>query len=566
MRETLPNRPTTFADYLAIVWRRKWIIVALPVIAGLVAFKMTEGDDPSYRAEALVLLNRANVVTGVTQTQDPAVWDSTRFLTTQANVARSPTLAARVAAAAGVPGLTPTAVLDATSVTPDIESDMLKFSVSSPSPGDAVLIANAYATAYTRFKADLDSAQINSALREIRARLRALEARGQEDGAAYQTLAQYQNQLIIGRFLTGSNASVLQPATGAGDTRADPRRNLIAGALLGLVLALGLAFLAEALDRRVRTEEELETVLEIPLLGRVARPPRLLRKENRLVMTAEPLGVHAETFRRLRTSIEFVNLERRARTIMFTSAVPREGKSTTIANIAIALARTGRRVALVDLDVRRPSLHSFFQVRANPGIGEVVIDHETLGEALQIVALPAAGLSSAIGNGRPATPSSPRWNPAHSDISASSLRARSNGRSDAESVLHLLVCGRVPPANAEFLDSERVSSVLKELGETFDVVLVDAPPLLAVGDALTLSTKVDAIVVVTHWGIRRPLLHELARQLQNCQAAKLGFILTGAPHSDGYDYGYGYGYRAYPSDVEDVYPKTAERPAKSQTR
>ncbi|MBA2370743.1 MAG: hypothetical protein H0V71_03750, partial [Chloroflexi bacterium] len=84
MRETLPNRPTTLADYLAIVWRRKWIFIALPVIAGLVAFKMTEGDDPSYRAEALVLLNRANVVTGVTQTQDPAVWDSKRFLTTQA--------------------------------------------------------------------------------------------------------------------------------------------------------------------------------------------------------------------------------------------------------------------------------------------------------------------------------------------------------------------------------------------------------------------------------------------------------------------------------------------------
>jgi Mrp family chromosome partitioning ATPase len=500
----------------------------------------------------LVLLTRENVVTGVTDTQDPAVFDSRRFLTTQANVAGSPRLASRVAAAAEVPGLTPGAALAATSVAPQVDSDLLEFSVSWPTANDAVVIANTYAREYTRFKAELDTARINSALREIRTRMRSLEARGQADGVAYQTLAQYQNQLIIGRFLTGNSASVLQPAETAGEIRADPLRNVAAAGLLGLVLALGLVFLAEALDRRVRTEEELEAVLALPLLGRVSRPPRSLQNENRLVMLADPFGPHSEAFRKLRTNIEFVNLERRARTIMFTSALPREGKSTTAANLAVAFARTGRRVALVDLDVRLPLLHTFFNVRDNHGIAEVVVGDETLDQALQRIVLPAAGSASpATGNGRPVRP---RWSPSHRDSAAPSLRAPLNGRSDADSVLHLLPCGTIPPAHAEFLENERVLAVLEELQERFEIVLVDAPPLLAVGDAMTLSTKVDAMVVVTHVGIRRPFLHELARQLENCPAAPLGFILTGVPQSDGY--GYGYGYRGHPADVD---PKTAER-------
>ncbi len=553
-RGAVPNRPTTLVDYLAIVWRRKWIIIALPLVAGFVAFQMAEGDVPSYRAEALVLLNRTNVVSGVTNTQDPAVFDSTRFLTTQANIARSPIVAARVAAAAGVPRLTPEGVLGSSRVTPEIDSDLLEFSVSSANPNVAVLIANAYAREFTKFKTELDTVRINNALREIRARLSALEARGQKDGAAYQTLTQYQSQLMISRLLLTNSASVLQPADGATEIGADPERNLMAGLLLGLVFALGLAFLAEALDRRVRTEEELETVLTLPLLGRVARPPRELENKKRLVTLVEPLGPHSEAFRRLRTSIDFVNLERRARTIMFTSAVPREGKSTTAANIAIAYARTGRRVALVDLDVRLPLLHTFFGVRTDRGIADVVVGDETLDQALQRIVLPAAGsVPPAAGNGRPAMSSSPPWSPWPRDIAASSPRAPSSGRADTENALYLLPCGKIPPAHAEFLESEQVLAVLDELRERFELVFVDAPPLLAAGDAMILSTKVDAMVVVTHLGIRRPFLHEFARQLENCPAARLGYILTGVPRGDGYGYGYGYG--AHPSDVD---PKPTE--------
>lgn len=555
---TEPPPPKTLADYLAIFWRRKWIIIALPLAAGVVAFAITERGVPSYRADALVLLNRADVVSGVTNTQDPTVFDSTRFLQTQANVARSPKLATRVAAAAGVRGLTAGAVLGASSVTPETDSDLLRFSVTGASATNAVAIANAYATEFTKFKTELDTLRVDNALREIRSRLRGLEARGQSDGTAYQTLTQYQSQLMIGRLLLTDSASVLEPAAGAAEVGSSPQRNLVAAALLGLVLAMGIVLLAETLDRRVRTEEELEATLELPLLGRVPEPPQKLQKRKRLVMLAEPMGSHSEAFRRLRTNIEFVNLERRAKTIMFTSAAPQEGKSTTIANVAVAFARAGRRVALVDLDVRLPSQHLLFGVRPYHGIAEVVLGEDTLERAMQRIVLP--GVDTVVDpadNGSRPSPANARWTPVSASRGAvSPLRRPTNGRADSESILHLLVGGRVPPAHGEFLNDERITAVLENLGENFDLVLVDAPPLLAVGDAMALSAKVDAIVVVTHFGIRRPVLNELARQLDSCRASRLGFILTGAPESEGYGYGYGYG-----SSVSQPYPDTAERTA-----
>ena len=120
-------------------------------------------------------------------------------------------------------------------------------------------------------------------------------------------------------------------------------------------------------------------------------------------------------------------------------------------------------------------------------------------------------------------------------------------------MLHVLPAGSMPPAADEFLESERVSTVLDNLSDQFDVVLLDAPPLLAVGDVISLSTKVDAIVVVVRLGIHRRQLEELARQLHTCRAPILGFVLTGASHGDSYSYGYGYDQRVY----EDV-PSEAE--------
>ena len=521
------GRPATLADYLAILRRRKWIVISLPIVAALVAFFTSTAQSASYKASASVYVNLSNLAAAVANINpNPSGGDPTRLLTNQAALARSDELARRVVQAAHVPGVSPGAFLGESSATPRSDADFLNLSVTSPNPQAAVRLANAYAQEFTRYKTEVDTDSVNKAIASNEATLKSLRAQGQVGTPAYDTAVGDLAQLRTFGKLLANNASVQQIAGAASKVRPRPRRSAILAGLLGLVVGLGLAFLVEALDRRVRSEQEIEKALEIPLLGRIPKPERRLRGTNKLVMLEEPQGVHAQTFRKLRTSLEFVNFDREARRIMVTSAMQGEGKSTTLANLAVALARAGRRVALVDLDIRTPTLHTFFGIGEVQGFTDVVVDRITLEKAIRPFVIRAGGHPGQPQNGNLAADAS-------------------NGNPDVECVLHLLPSGTIPPAADEFLERDRVATVLEDLSQRFEIVLVDAPPMLAVGDVLTLSTTVDAMVIVARLGIDRRQLQELTRQLQATRATILGFILTGASHGDSHIYGYGYDPHVY---------------------
>lgn len=534
------DRPATVAEYVTILRRRKWIITALPVMAALIAYALTTSQAPLYKATAQVWFDRSNASSVSTGTADPALNDPQRFLRTQAKVAASPELTRRVVDAAETRSINASQFGSNSSATPLNDVDILEFSVSAPNPADAQDLTNIYANQFTRYKTELDRATINDSLRIIDLKVKNLESRGATGTARYDTLVQRQIDLETAGEQLAKNARVLQPAEGAAKVRPLPRRNAIIGGLLGLLLGVALAFLAEALDKRVRTEQEIEETLGLPLLGRLPRPPRSLRKSNQLVMVADPRSVHAQVFRKLRTTLEFVNFERGARTILVTSGVPREGKSTTVANLAVAMARAGRRVALVDLDLRRPLLHTFFKING-PGLTDVVVKRMDLAGAMRSIALPPGD----GGTPMELPPSRALTDLGNGLVTTAHAATASNGRAKTDGVLNLLPAGTIPPAADEFLESDRVATLLKDLSEQFDIVLVDAPPLLAVADAQTLSADVDAIVVVTQLGIHRRQLLEFARQVKNCRAPILGFVLTGASHGDSYTYGYGYDPHVY---------------------
>ena len=295
--------------------------------------------------------------------------------------------------------------------------------------------------------------------------------------------------------------------------------------LAAFALVLGLAFLREAFDTRVRTAEEIGERLALPLLGRVPKPPKKLQKDDRLVMLADPTGVQAEAFRILRTNLDFARLDRDVQTVMVTSAVEQEGKSTTVANLALTLARAGERVILADFDLRRPYLERFFDLHG-PGLTDVALGQANLDDALAPIAI----TSSARSNG-------------------SLVGAYESLRSEGESPgrLQVLPCGPLPPDPGEFVAGRRVEMILEELRERASIVLLDTPPVLHVGDAMTLSTKVDGLVVVTRMNVvRRHMLAELRRHLAASTTIKLGFILTGAVAHEDYGYGYGYSQRPKP--------------------
>ena len=533
MREAFSNRPTTVADYLAILRRRKWIVLVPPIAAAVAAYLLSIGQSPLYQSGAQVLFKRASVVTAITGV-DPAGADPNRYLTTQSSIARDPVLAKRVSDASGIAGMTPGRVLSESSVTPSSNSDILTITVEDGDRANAVRLANTYATEFTGFTKELATTNIDDALRELQARLTSLAAHGQAGSALYASLLQQQGQLAtVGRLMAGI-ASVLQPAQGAAKIRPRPKRNAILGFLFGSVVGLGLAFLAEALDRRVRDEHEIDAALGLPMLARIPAPPRSLQKTSDLVMLREPSGAQAETFRKLRTSIEFVNADGAARTIMVTSAMEQEGKSTTIANLAVALARGGRRVAVVDLDLRRPYLSRLFHVGGRPGVTDVALKHAALSDALRSIGLSSGIQETASLNGQPSQ----------------------NGRTATEGQLQLLPAGTLPPSAGEMLQDPRLLGVLDELATRFDLVLIDAPPLLAFGDTMTLSAHVDAIFAIIRLGrVQRPILHEFARQLRNCQARLLGYVLSGVEHSESYRYmyeAYEYYARGTPRDKERV--------------
>jgi Mrp family chromosome partitioning ATPase len=531
MTDAFASRPTTLADYLAILRRRVWVVVIPLVLAPAVAVLISSRQASLYQASAQILVKRADIAAAVAGVTDPTLQvDPVRFLKTQASVARDPKLAQRVVAVAGVPGMSAGALLGSLSVTPDPDADLLNVAVTNGNPEVAARLANAYADEFTKYRTELDTARVNDALSNVKAQMDSLRARGVSlDSPAYGTLLESRTRLeTIGRLLA-DNSQVLQPAEDAAKISPNPRQRGVIGALLGLVLGLGLAFLAEALDKRVRSEEEIGNILGLPLLARIPKPARRLRKANQIVMLAEPRSIGAEPVRGLRTNIDFANLERNARTIMVTSSVQREGKSTTIANVAVAFARTGRRVALVDLDLRRPYLNRFFRVKSAPGITEVVLGGMSPSEALRAVPVPAPGAA------RSGT----------MEIGRLAAATSSNGHGQVEGLLHVLPTGTIPPDPGELIGSDALGVVLDGLAEQFDLVLIDSPPLLVVGDAMTLSARVDAMLVITRLKlVHRGMLHELARLLEACPVDKFGYVVAGAELGAAYGYAYGYSYPA----------------------
>lgn len=508
----------TLRDYLQVVRRRKWIIVQATLLVPLAALLFSLQQKPVYQASSDVLLSNQNLASALTGTPDQnAGVAPDRIAQTQATLARVPQIAQRVIAALHL-ARTPSDFLAHSSVSPATNADILTFTVSSGDASLAARMAAAYARQYTLYRRRLDTASLESARLEVAQRIQALPAKR---GALYESLAEKEQQLKTMEALQTSNANVIDTPSSASKISPRPKRNVLLGFVLGLGLGVGLAFLREALDTRVRSAEEISERLALPLLARLPAPPKELRSENKLVMLAQPGGAQAEAFRMLRTNLDFVTIDRRVRTLMITSAIEQEGKTTTASNLAIALARSGQQVALVDLDLRRPFVDKLFDLRGRPGLTQVAVRRATLEDALVRVPLTVPALRTSDGAMRRAS-------------------AQNGGGK-----LYVLGSGPIPPDPGEFVASESLSELLDELRERFETVVIDAPPLLHVGDALVLSAKADGLVLVTRIEtVRRPMLGELHRMLEPLPTLKLGFVVTGAQLEDGYGYGYGY-YSSY---------------------
>jgi capsular exopolysaccharide synthesis family protein len=512
------HHDSTLRDYIRLLLRRKWVVLAAVILIPVFAVVLSLRQPGLYKASTKVWLKQGNLAATLSGIQDTSVYlDPARVAQTQIELAETRTVASRVLKRARITNRTAAGLLGSLSITAEPTADILVFAVTDRDPALAARLANEFAHQYTVLRRQLDTSSLDQALKDVLRRIDELKAsRGRSAAAYVRNLTNKADQLRTLLALEKSNAVVARPAEGAAKVQPRPARYGALGLGLGLMFGIALAFIWEAVDTRVRSAEEIGQRLGLPLLARVPEPPRQLQRSNRLVMLEDPSSVEAEAFRVMRTNLDFVNLERKARSIMITSALEQEGKSTTVANLAVAAARTGRKVALVDLDLRRPYLDRFFDLDG-PGLTDVVLGHVPLTDALARVAIPSPDVekrASATGNG--------------------------HGR--VEGFLDVLISGPIPPDAGEFVGTSAVSEILDHLCAGYDLVFLDTPPLLHVGDALTLATKVDAMVVLTRLpAVRRPVLRELKRVLDTCAGTKLGFALAGAHLEDGYGYGYAYG-------------------------
>lgn len=282
--------------------------------------------------------------------------------------------------------------------------------------------------------------------------------------------------------------------------------NLALGLLIGLAIGVGVAILRTALDNRVRSPRDAEQITNAPAIGAIAYDTKA--KERPLIVHVDPLSPRAESFRALRTNLQFLDMGGRA-SFVITSSIPSEGKSTTTINLAIALADAGKRVALLDTDLRKPKVAEYLGIEGGAGLTDVLIGRASVNDVM----LPWGGRS-----------------------------------------LYVLPAGKIPPNPSELLGSQQMTMLLEMLERDFDVVLCDAPPLLPVTDAAILARATSgAMMVVASGKTTKHQLTGATDALETVGAKLAGFVMSMVPtrgpdsYYSGYGYGYGYGYKLTPS-------------------
>lgn len=442
------------AGYLAIL-RRRFVPLLLVVLAGGAGgYYRGHHASPVYQATARTLVSLPS--SGDVSRQLTAANLATQFLGTYAQIATSRTVAEKVITQ-----------LQLTDTIEGLQGQL----TSSVEPSTYIIDLTATDGDPARAKSLADTAAV--ALGE---RVNELE-QGKSDRVQVKLLD--------------------QAALPSAPTNSSLRTNILIGLILGSVAGIALITVLETLDRTIKTTDQGNTAFAAPMLALIPRR----RRGSSLVLLGNDSGVEGEPYRALRTAVQFTNPDVAMRTILVTSASPGDGKTTTAANLALALAAAGDRVVVIDADLRRATLASVFGLEQAVGLSSLVLRTAELDDTLQDWAERVTVLPS----GRP-----------------------------------------LPPNPSEVLGSHFMSQLLEELAEEYDVVIIDTPPVLPVTDAVALSTQVDAVLLVArHGATHRGPAAEARRRLDAVGANVIGYVLNAVPSRDsaGYyaDYRYDYG-------------------------
>ena len=470
-------------DYIRIL-RKNWLIIVVATLLGIgVAALWSLTRTPEYEAQSTVFVSTQAGGT-VQELQQGQTFTQSR-VTTYTNLVATPIVIDPVIAELGL-GMTASELAGNVSASSPLNTTLITITVTDSDPVAAAEIANALGASLTSAVEQIETPQVDGAISPVR-------------------LTRVKDAL-----------PPLSPSS------PNAPLNLALGALVGLALGIGVAVLRSVLDTRIRTPRDVEIITDRPLIGAIAFDPKA--KDRPLIVHADPSSPRAESFRALRTNLQFLDMGGRS-SFVITSSVPSEGKSTTTINLAIALADAGKRVALLDTDLRKPKVAEYLGIEGGVGLTDVLIGRTRVGDVM----LP--------------------W---------------------GQRSLYVLPAGKIPPNPSELLGSKQMHTLLEVLERDFDVVLCDAPPLLPVTDGAILAKATSgAIVIVSAGRTNRHQLSGAIDALETVGAKIAGIVLSMVPtrgpdayysYGAGYGYGYGYGYTAAPSGTSNA------KAAKSATR
>jgi capsular exopolysaccharide synthesis family protein len=504
--------------------RRKRVIALAVVVVVGVTLVFSYLQTPVYRASAKVLLQpSASDALFNPNTGQPT---DVNQVQTEIQVVASQPVQDKVRSQLGT--------APAISAVPVGQTNVMEVRADSTSAAQAAKVANAYANAYIDVRRTQQVNDLLAAATQIKAKVADLQRQidfldgqaskappdqqasilSERDGLVTQQEAfnQKLNETDVESALQSGGAQLVAPATVPGTPiKPRPRRDGAIALVVGLLLGIGLAFLIERHDDSIKSQDDLEraghghvtTLGLIPAVSGWKNP-----EEERVVSLLDPRSPTTEAYRALRTSIQFLGLDHPVHVLQITSPSASEGKTTTLANLGVALASTGRRVVLISSDLRRPRIDRFFGLNGNHdnlGLTSVILGEVPLAAALQRVPN-VDGLS-------------------------------------------ILASGPSPPNPSELLGSARAAEVIAALRDDFDMVLLDSPPVLPVTDAAVLSAQADATLLVATAGkTRRRDFGRAVELLRQVEAPLVGSVLNGVSTASGYGYGYGYYRYEYAED------------------
>ena len=526
--------------YGRIALRWAWLVILCAIVAGSVAFLFSMNQTRIYQASSKVLVNEA---------RNPATANyndillSERLARTYANLMQRDTTINDTLVRLGLDPAVVRRQVAAISVTPVRDTQLVQVSVESPNPELAAAVANTLpqvfaegmrAVQLSRFAESRNSlsTQLDELRRQIESnQLKLADSQSQRTAQAelemaslrseqtqlqtsYANLLNSFEQLRLTEAQSVDNIVLMEPAE-APRSPIRPRTlvNVLLAAVVGALLALGIIFLVEYLDDRIQTPDDLRKIADLPVLGAIAKMPGDKAAQNaragNLIGLNEPRHPVTEAYRRLRTNLQYANLDKEMRTLMVTSAEAGEGKSITSANLAVVMAQSGARVILVDADLRKPQQHTVFGINRRPGLAEALKGGDV--EAL-LYPVTSKGVNLSL------------W---------------------------VLPTGDTIPNPAEVLGSHRMQQLGERLLELADIVIYDTPPVLAVTDSQVMSRMVDgALLVVDTQKTSSTAVHRALEALLQVNAPLVGVVLNRITNS-ARNYYYYYSYDAYYSDTDD---------------